>query len=410
MADGALDRFPAASLAVAVTGIAGPDGGSEEKPVGLTYVARRAARRPGGRAERHAWPHDRDGNKAARRRWRRCELGRAPSPPSRRRGQARRAHPRHRHRRVRARPGSRSCCSTPAPGSTAATRTALRRTRLRSRPPAFAVRSGTIRRTCSGVERVAITPGAARAAATMPSSPPREAAGLPIVTWQALLGELMAAPGRIGLGGHGHARQVDHHRAARAPADRRRAGPDRRGRRLHPGLGRTVRPGDGAPFLVEADEFGDNFLNYHPAGAIVTNVEMDHPDYFADARRCMDSFERFVRGMGTDPALAGGCCSTAADDPRCRRSSLARLGDWDGRGSFATGPVARSQASDVALTAEGSDVHAVRTAVRDHASAGEHNVLNATAALALARELGADLERPGRGPARRSPEPDGAWS
>jgi PncC family amidohydrolase len=64
MTSGALDRFPAARLAVSVTGIAGPDGGSEEKPVGLTYVA--AALR-GGEAvvERHIWPHDRDGNKRA---------------------------------------------------------------------------------------------------------------------------------------------------------------------------------------------------------------------------------------------------------------------------------------------------------------------------------------------------------
>src|SRR5688572_18701729 len=64
MTSGALDRFPAASLAVAVTGIAGPDGGSEEKPVGLTYVA--AAIRDGPAiVERHTWPHDRDGNKRA---------------------------------------------------------------------------------------------------------------------------------------------------------------------------------------------------------------------------------------------------------------------------------------------------------------------------------------------------------
>jgi len=64
MTTGALERFPVAHLAVAVTGIAGPDGGSAEKPVGLTYVA--AALR-GGTAvvERHTWPHDRDGNKRA---------------------------------------------------------------------------------------------------------------------------------------------------------------------------------------------------------------------------------------------------------------------------------------------------------------------------------------------------------
>ena len=64
MAEGALRRFPVARLAVSVTGIAGPDGGSEEKPVGLTYVA--AAVRDGRAVvERHTWPHDRSGNKRA---------------------------------------------------------------------------------------------------------------------------------------------------------------------------------------------------------------------------------------------------------------------------------------------------------------------------------------------------------
>jgi PncC family amidohydrolase len=64
MTSGALARFPAARLAVAVTGIAGPDGGSDDKPVGLTYVA--AAVRDGRAVvERHTWPHDRDGNKRA---------------------------------------------------------------------------------------------------------------------------------------------------------------------------------------------------------------------------------------------------------------------------------------------------------------------------------------------------------
>lgn len=64
MTAGVLDRFPAANVAVAVTGIAGPDGGTAEKPVGLTYVA--AALRDGTAVvERHAWSHDRDGNKRA---------------------------------------------------------------------------------------------------------------------------------------------------------------------------------------------------------------------------------------------------------------------------------------------------------------------------------------------------------
>lgn len=64
MAAGVLARFEVASLALAVTGIAGPDGGTAEKPVGLVYVAAMARGGPA-RVERRIWPHDRNGNKRA---------------------------------------------------------------------------------------------------------------------------------------------------------------------------------------------------------------------------------------------------------------------------------------------------------------------------------------------------------
>jgi PncC family amidohydrolase len=64
MTAGALARFPVAEITVAITGIAGPDGGSAEKPVGLTYVAV-AVRSGHAVVERHVWPYDRTGNKAA---------------------------------------------------------------------------------------------------------------------------------------------------------------------------------------------------------------------------------------------------------------------------------------------------------------------------------------------------------
>jgi nicotinamide-nucleotide amidase len=46
MVDGAL-KNSRADVAVAITGIAGPDGGSEQKPVGLVHIA--AAKRGGAR-------------------------------------------------------------------------------------------------------------------------------------------------------------------------------------------------------------------------------------------------------------------------------------------------------------------------------------------------------------------------
>ena len=58
MAAGALARS-GADLAVSVTGVAGPGGGTDEKPVGLVYLA---AMRVGHEpiAERHVFPGDRD--------------------------------------------------------------------------------------------------------------------------------------------------------------------------------------------------------------------------------------------------------------------------------------------------------------------------------------------------------------
>jgi PncC family amidohydrolase len=61
MAQGALELYNV-DMAVAVTGVAGPGGGTLEKPVGTVHIHLSTA---GGfeRGERYVWPSDRSGNK-----------------------------------------------------------------------------------------------------------------------------------------------------------------------------------------------------------------------------------------------------------------------------------------------------------------------------------------------------------
>ena len=237
-----------------------------------------------------------------------------------------------------------------------------------------------------GIDRVAITP-ALHAVPGHPELAAAEARGIAVATWQALLGELMAAPGRIGLGVTGtHGKSTTTallgHLLVVAGLD-----PTVEVGAFVGAWGASVRAGDGAPFLVEADEFGDNFLHYHPAGAIVTNVEMDHPDYFADAAAVMASFERFVRGMGSNRAFGGRLLLLHAADPGADELGR-RLAGWDGR-VIRYGPGGEAVATEHAFTPLGTSFTLFGTRF-EMTLAGEHNVSNATAALTLARSLGAD--------------------
>lgn len=64
--------------------------------------------------------------------------------------------------------------------------------------------------------------------------------------------------------------------------------------------GRSARAGTGKYLVVEADEYRDHFLALKPAYAVVTNIDYDHPDYFASLDEVKKSFDKFVNQVSGD--------------------------------------------------------------------------------------------------------------
>lgn len=64
-----------------------------------------------------------------------------------------------------------------------------------------------------------------------------------------------------------------------------------------PEWGGNSRFGKGEYAVVEADEFNNNFLNYHPEIAIINNIEFDHPDFFKNDGEVRDAFKKFTENL-----------------------------------------------------------------------------------------------------------------
>ena len=68
----------------------------------------------------------------------------------------------------------------------------------------------------------------------------------------------------------------------------------------------AVAPGGDAPFVVEACEYDRSFLHLRPYGAVISNLEEDHLDYYGDLAAIENAFARFVDGVDMDGLLVVG--------------------------------------------------------------------------------------------------------
>jgi UDP-N-acetylmuramate: L-alanyl-gamma-D-glutamyl-meso-diaminopimelate ligase len=82
---------------------------------------------------------------------------------------------------------------------------------------------------------------------------------------------------------------------------------------------RSYRLGNGPYMVLEGDEYdtaffdkGPKFLHYRPYVGIITSIEFDHADIFADFEAVFEAFRRFVHLIPSDGHLIAN-----ADDPHC---------------------------------------------------------------------------------------------
>lgn len=212
-------------------------------------------------------------------------------------------------------------------------------------------------------------------------------ARVPIVPRAEMLGELMRFRSGIAVAGT-HGKTTTTSLAASLLAE---AGLDPTfviGGRLN-SAGSSARLGEGRYLVAEADESDGSFLMLSPVMAVVTNIDADHLDtYGGDVEQLTTAFVEFLQRL---PFY--GIAVLCIDDP----------------GVVSIVPKVTRQVVTYGTT-ESADIRA--TDVRQEGTRmffrlhlpdaeptdvslnlpGRHNVLNALAAVAVARELGADIQ------------------
>jgi len=168
----------------------------------------------------------------------------------------------------------------------------------------------------------------------------------------------------------------------------------------------TARLGKGPFFVIEADEYDTaffdkraKFVHYRPRTAILNNLEFDHADIYPDIAAIRRQFNQLLR---TVPA-AGRIIVNGEDT---ELATTLAMGCWSPRESFAVVKAAGGAGADAewsAVIAPGSAASRFAVLCRGTTVAevnwpllGEHNVMNALAAIAASRHVGVPPERAAR--------------
>ncbi len=171
-----------------------------------------------------------------------------------------------------------------------------------------------------------------------------------------------------------------------------------------PELNGNARAGKGEYFVIEADEYDRAFLGLKPRVAVVTTIEMDHPDIFRDVAEVAGAFRDFMNRVEPNGMIVGcGDDERVANKLSQMRRRTTRYG-FDAENEWRPTAVWKNASGGNAFSAMRSNQ---MTGHYQLQIPGKHNVLNALAAIVVADHLGIpsdvtrDALRDFRGAARR---------
>ena len=136
------------------------------------------------------------------------------------------------------------------------------------------------------------------------------------------------------------------------------------GTQMHELEGKNMRLGGGEWMVVEACEYRRSFLHLAPTMVVLTNIELDHLDYYKNFEDYLDAFKEFVSMIPEDGVLIGN-----GDDPNVR-------------------DVAESARCEVVFfDGDSPDLNKLKLKVPGH-----HNRMNALAAFTVGLVIGGEEE------------------
>lgn len=159
-------------------------------------------------------------------------------------------------------------------------------------------------------------------------------------------------------------------------------------------IGTNARLGEGPLFVAELDESDGSFEFFHPSLAVVTNIDWDHVDHFRSQEDVVDAFVRFAKGMKAGAPLVAcaedegvqamlGVLSKAGMQGPVLRYGWGRAWEW---GAYDLRHKAGGGVS-FTVSRRGEELGRLDVSV-----SGEHNVLNALAALAASDAFGVPFD------------------